>query len=187
MDSRYDLVFERSPTMLKSIGLGIVCLTLGICGSTRAKAIPVDGGKYGDEKRLQAGKCSATIAPGNKDADENYQDLAVSDFAGLSGDGGHDFVSDICRFDLRGDVEQGGWDSSPANSWAWCESSSEGSSESIPWCSGNSNPKGSRNGTASETTAVPSVSAPTSAALGGVGVAGIMLMVRLRSRRWMGA
>jgi hypothetical protein len=39
--------------MFKSIGLGIACLTLTVSGVTRATAINVDCGKYGDDKCIK--------------------------------------------------------------------------------------------------------------------------------------
>jgi hypothetical protein len=72
--------------MFKSLGLGICCLTLSISGVTRASILPIDGGKYGDNKcvKIEDKGCKFDITDILKGLDLKNLDLGKLDLGKLN-------------------------------------------------------------------------------------------------------
>jgi hypothetical protein len=205
--------------MFKSIGLGIACLTLSISGVTRATAINVDCGKYGDDKCIKVEKdCTPLpVIPflldlGNKDDGKDCN-------KDINTDGNKDChivlpiclddkgcVKDPCDLKLKPVIDcddhkidcndnKGGKDTCKLDFCdkhepVLCDIGDKGHDHGcdlvIDGCNYDPCGHGNQGGCTpppcdpDPTAAVP---APASAAFGGLGVAGIMLMAGLRSRR----
>lgn len=189
--------------MFKSIGLGIACLTLSIAGVTRATAINVDCGKYGDDNKgdnkclkvdlgniLSDIKClDINFDCGDKNLDcHNPAPVTEGDNNdGYGNQGGCDIKPVLC--DDNHDNHNQGCDLT----WT-CGNDDHQICDLPPVCGdGNHNPGcGLGCDPCPPAPCDPSmpvcppptmVPAPASAAFGGVGVAGIMLLAAFRSRR----
>jgi len=169
------LIFERVPAMFKSLGLGICCLTLSISSVTRASILPVDGGKYGDDKCLKVvdpclGDKKVPCFTGNLDLKGDIKDILC--------DKGDDKLCDKkpvddhkdCKIDFKGhdhllcDIGDKGKDHCDLFV-DHCDYDPCGHASHEPHCD------------------PAAVSAPASAAFGGLVIAGIMLMVGLKARK----
>jgi hypothetical protein len=175
--------FERVVAMFKSIGLGICCLTLSISGVTRATVISVDNGKYGDDQCLK-------IDIGCK------SDLKCVDFKPVIGGKDDCKISDKDNCDLKLiiDCHDTGKDGKDICKLNWtdthdhllCDIGNKDCNDNhghdcdllTDHC--NSDPCGDHCSPPCDPVAVP---APASAEFGGLGVFGMMLFARLRSRR----
>jgi hypothetical protein len=188
--------------MFKSIGLGIACLTLTISGVTRATAINVDCGKYGHDKCIKVEKDCTPLPTdvqfldlGNKDDGKDCtKDICKDD---------KDDHKDCLKKDLcdtkpvtEGIDDKDGKDGKDKCKIDWCDThqpvlcdigdkdKDHGCDLVIDGCT--YDPCHGDQGHCvvpcdpDPTAAVP---APASATFGGLGVAGIMLMAGLRSRR----
>ncbi|MGA2439890.1 MAG: hypothetical protein ABSH08_02945 [Tepidisphaeraceae bacterium] len=172
--------------MCKSIALGIACLTLAFSGYCRASIISVDNGKCGKHD------ISCKI--------EDKGNLCKVDFKSDKGDkGGKDCITPIldglsnlnldkCDKDLKDHKgDKGGKDSCKIDyrkhdhEPSYCDfgRKDDGCGDHQLNC-GHYTPRGPEGGHGCTAASVP---APAASALGGFGVAGIMLMAWLRSRR----
>ena len=197
--------------MFKSIGLGICCLTLSISGVTRATAINVDCGKYGDDKcvKIDTG-CKPVVKCLDFKLDIGIKDICKLDLKDCDKDVNkdcHDFKpclpvvpvlcdnkdgnkggKDTCQLewidncdhslcDLGGPVcTDGNHGHNDCNlvtdgcGFNPCGNGDHGGCVPCPPCPPSGNP----------CAAVP---APASAGFGGLGVLGMMVICRMRSRR----
>ena len=156
--------------MIKSIGLGMCCLTLAISGVTRASYIDL-GGKYGDDKgytdkgdKGDSKDCHFEVCPGSKLPEGDFKLVLDPCHLPKGGEGICDLKwlvkgdHSICDIpDLKGD--KGGCFVPP------------------PLCG---LPPSDPHGCGCDPSAVP---APASAAFGGLGVVGIMLVSAFRKRK----
>ena len=167
--------------MFKSIGLGICCLTLGISGVTRASVVNIDPGKYGDDKCLKIEKICHT--------DTKCVDFNLGDKDDCKLD-----VKDICDFkpvllchddkDKDKDTCKLVW--TDKHDHLLCDIGDKDGKHGhdcllvIDRCG--FDPCGHQvcDPAPCDPAAVP---APASAGFGGIGVIGMMLVARLRSRR----
>jgi len=153
--------------MIKSIGLGMCCLTLAISGVTRASYIDL-GGKYGDDKgytdkgdKGDSKDCHFEVCPGSKLPEGDFKLVLDPCHLPKGGEGICDLKWEdksghsICEIGDPKDGGKGGCFVPPP-----CEP--------LPPC----DPHGC--------SAVP---APASAAFGGLGVIGIMLASAFRKRK----
>jgi hypothetical protein len=184
--------------MFKSICLGIACLTLGISGVTRATEINVDGGKYGDDKCIKTPTdckfdlkcvdfkpvcddkividpkldCDKTPGLGNLLCDLKLKlDCHPTILDNKDG-------KDGCKVDFCDDKHE------PKLCDLFCDKDSKGHDH----CDLTIDPCGyDHNDHCCQPPCDPdpaaAVPAPASAAFGGLGVAGIMLMAGLKARR----
>lgn len=177
------------------IGLGIACLTLAISGVTRATEINVDGGKYGNDKCIKAQNdcksdtkdvdCSSDYGnkddskdctkDDNKDGDKDCHDLKL-----CSDDkGGNKYGKDTCKVDWCDKHEHDMCDV--------CDMDGKGHDDCwklvIDGHCYDPCGHGGHGGCPPSNCDPTPVPAPASAAFSGLGVAGIMLMAGLRSRR----
>jgi hypothetical protein len=192
--------------MLKSIGLGIACLTLSIAGVTRATEIKVDCGKYGDDNCVKTDigckvdiGCTDIKFDCNKDQDQdcdnhNPAPIWQDNSCGDNGNDGCDIQKPVC--DNNNQDGNKGCDvtwTDKKHDHNLCDITPPCGNDNNDGCNDkdgcglvtdpcNHNPcgDGGCNPAPCDPAAVP---APASAAFGGIGVAGIMLMAALRSRR----
>jgi hypothetical protein len=198
--------------MFKSIGLGIACLTLTISGVTRATPVSVDCGKYGDDKCIKVEKdctvekeCTPLPADiqfldvGNKDCNKDIDKDCTKD---ICKDDNKDCVKDLCDLKIKPVVDcddhkdcDDGKDTckvdlcdthEPVLCDIGDKDKDHGCDLVIDGCSNNPcghDDHGDCTSPTCEPTPPAAVPAPASAAFGGLGVAGIMLVAGLRSRR----
>jgi hypothetical protein len=198
--------------MLKSIGLGIACLTLAISGVTRASQVCVDSGKYGDDKCIKIDKdCKSDVKTidfcsddGKKDGDSSCNKDTDKDgksdchdlkLSSCDKDGDKDYGKDG---DKDGKKDHDGKDTCKVTvTWnddhqhSLCDIGDKGHKDGCDlvtdgrsYDSCGKGDVGCSNPDPTDPKWVPSaVPVPTSAAMGGLGVAGIMLLTALRSRR----
>jgi hypothetical protein len=188
--------------MFKSIGLGIACLTLTISGVTRATEINVDCGKYGDDKCIKVEKVCIPLP-----ADVQFLDLGCKDNSkdctkDIDTDGDKDCSKDPCDLKLKPVIDcnddKDGHDGKDTCKVDFCDTNvpylcdigdkghDHGCDLVIDGCSYDPCSHGDQGGCTPppcDPTPPAAVPAPASAAFGGLGVAGIMLMAGLRSRR----
>jgi hypothetical protein len=161
--------------MFKSLGLGICCLTLSIAGVTRASAIQMDYGKYGDDynKNKHMEQCEVTT-----EVDFKTIDLKMDKYGKDNKD------NKDCRDDSKDYGKKIDYSKSCKIDWHMdnkplhCDDKYGKNCEVIDRCDigyGEYDHKGN-----CDPHMVP---APSAAAFGGLGIAGVMLMAGLRKRR----
>ena len=167
--------------MFKSLGLGICCLALGFSGVARASVVQIDGGKYGEKCDVKIDHDSKCHVDFNCDIKSDLKDICADkadlkcDFKDLKAD-----VKDLKRdekvgascVDIKKDLKDIKAD--------WCDIKADKEDLKKDICDLHFDLGCDHHEHSCDPAAVP---APSAAAFGGLGIAGVMAMAGLRKRR----